>query len=255
MSLEIDVCVPTWNSAPVLAETFDRLAASADRSDVTVDRVIVIDNRSDDDTERIAREAADTHGWNLSFITRSTALPEARQIAIEEVDTEWFLFLDDDVRIPDEYLGRLHDCIAPAIGAIQGRKASDRKTPWEWKQRRVHRGGTHATLLRTHAVEGISIPDDLDVLEDEYIRREVESNDYLWLFNHRARFRHDSMDRHAIGWQQGYLAGKYDLLPGHIVALSVFQSLQPGKPLTPRLKRLCGWTAGRLHGCSSLLRR
>jgi glycosyltransferase involved in cell wall biosynthesis len=245
-SIEITVCMPVWNSGPVLKKTLQQLATSAAAVDIDIRRLLLVDNNSKDDTVSIAEDEASRNGWELTVVQGEYNLPEAREVAINRINTEWFLFLDDDVRLPKEYLTELVDCIAPRIGAIQGRKGTNQERPWEWTQRRVHRGGTHATLIRTASVSGLTIPSGIDVLEDEYIRRAVESNGYIWIFNHQARFEHDSMDRHSVGLKQGYIAGRYDLMPLHTIMLALGEGLLNRKAVRPRLTRLLGWIVGRL---------
>jgi|GEM_PF-3927120 len=247
----IDVAIPTHESAAVLGGTLDALATSDRESAVSVDRLVVVDDASTDATRDVVREQADEYGWELALVTRPTTLPEARELAIDRVETEWFLFLDDDVRVGTHYLDRLTDAAAPGVGAIQGRKADRSEPASDWVRRRARRGGTHATLLRTAAARGVSFPADLHVLEDEFLRRHVESRGYLWVFNHRARFVHASMDRHPIGWQEGYLAGKYALKPFHEVALNVPFTAASGRNPVPHARRAVGWLAGRLAGTAA----
>jgi glycosyltransferase involved in cell wall biosynthesis len=242
----IDVCMPTWNSGQVLSGTLDRLASSASSAGVTVDRLILIDNLSDDGTAKIARSKAAENEWNPLIKQQKCSLPQARQIAAQLVQSSWFLFLDDDVRVSREYLKQLLQCVAPAIGAVQGRKSSSTEKPWEWWHRRVYRGGTHATLVRTDALRGLSIPEGVKVLEDEYIRRYIESSGYIWVFNHQARFTHDSMKRHPVGWEQGFVAGKYDLMPFHSILLMIGSAVVTLKNPFNRLVLMIGYIFGLL---------
>lgn len=241
---DIDVAMPTWNSGAVIEGALDHLRRSERAGEVDVDRLVVVDNESDDDTLEKAREVATDAGWEFEPIVSSCSLPEARERAIAAVDTEWFLFLDDDVRVAEDYLDALFDAVAPMAGGVQGRKESRVEHPSDWVRRRARRGGTHATLLRRSAVADISFPPDLAVLEDEYIRRHVEDGGSLWVFNHQARFHHESEDRHPIGWQEGYLGGKYGLSAFQDVALNVpYAAVSSRNPL-PHAKRMAGWLAG-----------
>lgn len=241
----IDVAIPTHESGSVLDETLKRLARAERASSVAVSRLIVVDDESDDDTRAIGRAAAAANGWEPVVMSRPSTLPQAREIAIEHVETEWFLFLDDDVRLSETYLADAAEAVAPAVGAVQGRKTTSASRNTDWVRRRARRGGTHATLLRREAIEGMLYPDDLLVLEDEYTRRYVEDNGFLWIFNHQARFDHASQERHPIGWQEGYLGGKYGLSQFHTVALNVPFSLTEGRSPIPHAKRALGWIAGR----------
>ena len=45
-------------------------------------------------------------------------------VVIKEVNEDWFLSLDDDVRVGPQYLASQINCIAPLVGAVQGKKVS-----------------------------------------------------------------------------------------------------------------------------------
>ncbi len=247
----IDVAMPTHRSEPVIGETLDCLSRAERESAIEIEQLVLVDDNSADGTLAVAHDRSEEHGWTLTEIVAETSLPEARKRAIRAVTADWFLFLDDDVRLTEHYLDHMLDAVAPLVGGIQGRKVSRTENPSDWVQRRSRRAGTHATLLRRDAVEGVSFPPDLHVLEDEYLRRYVESRGNVWVFNHRARFEHANQERHPIGWQEGYLGGKYDLSRFQDVALNVpFAALTGRNPL-PHARRATGWLAGRLarqHG-------
>lgn len=240
----IDVAMPTWNSEPVLGGTLERLAASAEGSDVEVGRLLLVDNESEDETVAIADRATTEHDWEFDATVTECSLPEARMEAIDRVETDWFLFLDDDVRVSEDYLSTLFGVTAPLVGGVQGRKHSRTEHPSDWVRRRARRGGTHATLLRHEAVEGVQFPADLVVLEDEYLRRHVDGEGYVWVFDHLAEFDHATQDRHPIGWQEGYLGGKYGLSAFHDVLLNVPFAAATGRDPRPHLERATGWVAG-----------
>jgi glycosyltransferase involved in cell wall biosynthesis len=243
-----DVCIPTWNSSEVLGVTLDKLADSVNSSEAVINRLILIDNISEDETVSVARSKASEYGWEIIIRRKESSLPEAREQAVQNVQTSWFLFLDDDVRISECYISQIFGCVAPIIGAVQGRKRSSTGSPWEWMQRRVYRGGTHATLVRTDALRGLSIPEGVKVLEDEYIRRYIESSGYIWVFNHQAIFAHDSMKRHPVGWEQGFIAGKYDLMPFHSVLLMIGSAVLSFKNPLNRLVLMVGYIFGLFFG-------
>jgi glycosyltransferase involved in cell wall biosynthesis len=245
---ELTVCIPTKDSSDVLDGTLTHLAVAADAAPVTINRLVIVDDESDDRTVPIAVEHADAAGWDIDAIVEPTSLPEARNRAIDEVETEWFLFLDDDVRLSETYLETLLEARAPLIGAIQGRKVSRTEAPSDWVHRRSRRGGTHATLIRRDAVGDTRIPEDLDILHDEYCRHIVERSGYLWVFNHQARFDHANQDRHPIGWREGYEGGQYGLSQFHDLALNVPFAAVTGRNPLPHAKRAAGWIAGRLGG-------
>lgn len=241
----IDVAMPTKQSGDVIETTLDSLAAAGANADVDISQLVIVDDKSDDGTPALARACAIDYGWETSVVVASTTLPEARERAIDLVETEWFLFLDDDVRLREDYLARQLEAISPAVGAVQGRKASRDEHPSDWGRRRARRGGTHATLIRRDAVADISIPNEITVLEDEYLRRWVESGGCKWFLHPQARFAHACQDRHPIGWAEGYVGGKFGLQAFQDVALNVPFALATGRNPVPHAKRAAGWLAGR----------
>jgi glycosyltransferase involved in cell wall biosynthesis len=242
--MKIDVCMATWNSSDVLDETLDMLRESELNSDVDISRLIVVDNNSTDETLEIIESKCIKYGWETDIQCIKSSLPEARKLGIDSVETEWFLFLDDDVRLTESYLEDLSGAIGSQVGAVQGRKQSRTESNTDWVRRRARRGGTHATLIRHTAISGIGYPADLNVLEDEYSRRYVEDMGYLWIFNHQAIFTHALMDRHPIGWQEGYLGGKYGLSVFHTVLLNIPYAIASKRNPIPHIWRTVGWLWG-----------
>jgi glycosyltransferase involved in cell wall biosynthesis len=260
-TLLIDVAMPTYLSEPVLASTLQHLALSEQAGPVTIDTFRVIDNESDDRTLSIVEERAEHYGWDTDIISRQCSLPAARQLAIERVETDWFLFLDDDVRITESYLEDHASTIAPRIGAIQGRKLfettvgtpepgparrSTEAHPSEWVHRRAFRGGTHATLIRREAAAPVEFPADLNVWEDQYLRREIERSGYLWIFNHQARFAHVTQNPRPQGWSEGYVQGKYGLRPAWHTCMGIPYAVVSEFALGAAIKQVAGYAAGRI---------
>lgn len=250
--MHIDIAMPTTESADVIGTTLDVAATAVENAGVSVGRLVVVDDESDDATLAIAGERADEYGWDTALVSEPATLPAARERAIGLVETEWFWFLDDDVRVRADYVSRLLDAIAPAVGAVQGRKADRTEHPSDWARRRARRGGTHATLVRHDAVADVVIPDDMAVLEDEYLRRQTEANGYKWFFHPHARFEHANQKRHPIGWTEGYVGGKYGLQPFQTVALNVPFAAVTGRNPLPHAKRTAGWIAGRTRRAASV---
>lgn len=259
-TLTIDVAMPTHESEPVLEETLAHLAQSERAGRVDINTYHVIDDESNDDTCTIAAECADQYDWDLDVVSQSCSLPTARQTAIERIETEWFLFLDDDARITESYLDTHASAVAPRIGALQGRKSSqttindpepttatsDEPHPSSWVHHRAFRGGTHATLIRREAVSGITFPEDLTVWEDQYLRRYIESHGYLWVFNHQARFHHRTQNPRQQGWTEGYLQGKYNLRPAWHVGMGIPHTMMTGSSTYSSILQLAGYTTGRM---------
>jgi glycosyltransferase involved in cell wall biosynthesis len=241
----LTIAMPTTNSAAVIGETLNRAADALANAGMGEVQLHIVDDDSDDRTTEIAREHALDREWVADIDSEPTTLPEARQRLIDGCDTEWLWFVDDDARVDADYLQRLEAVIGPETGAVQGRKHKRRdESTTDWLQYRARRGGTHATLIRHDAVAGIDIPADLHVLEDEYIRRHVDSSGYAWQFQPHAYFKHDNQDRHSVGFQEGYLGGKYGLSRGTWAALNVPFAAVTGRDTIAHAKQFAGWVAG-----------
>jgi len=121
----------------------------------------------------------------------------ARQELIGRVDTDWFAFVDDDVKLRPDWWSTVAGMIGPDVGGVEGLwsyLAGDKRVDdyaramarlstllhqESWRDR-IDRAFTGDTLVRTKAIKNIRIP-DIPVWEDEYIRRWVEKNGYRWL--------------------------------------------------------------------------
>lgn len=255
--MEVDICIPTLNSEKVIEGALSSVRRAETDCDVTVGTLRIVDSKSTDRTVSIAESLAEKYGWSLDLQIHDLNLPGAREELISRVETEWFLFLDDDVRLPANYFDVMHDCIAPKIGGIQGRNASKLKndsdvrgisdipaSPTDWVRKRAFRGGTHATFIRTIAARSVEFPPDLVVWEDEYLRRQVESQGYLWIFNHQAIFEHEIQERHKPGWNSGYLQAKYRLRPFWHVVLNLPYALLTGKSPIGYIMMIFGYIQG-----------
>lgn len=247
--IEIDVAIPTLNSGELLEESLSALHVAEENAEsVTINRVLFADGGSTDQTREIAVAVCNRFSWTFEFNHGHTTLPEARQVLIESVNTAWFLFLDDDVRVSEDYLQtQVKWTTADPVGAIQGRKHTDTSHPSTWIRRRANRGGTHATLIRTESVSGITIPSDLDVLEDEFIRRYIEGSGWTWVFSANSTFRHNNQNRHDDGFKEGYLGGYHALKsPQQYVAGMGLRILTLSNPID-QISRIAGWAFGAVH--------
>lgn len=226
--MNIDVVIPTKNRLePCLPECLESMAR-----EIPINRLIVIDGYSDDGTVECIRKFCEEREIGLELIQTEAPLSKARQKGIEKVNTEWFLFLDSDVILKENYFDKLKEHIGEEeVGAVQGRKqqtleeSSEEYCPedQEWIRRRSYRGGTHATLIRKEAVEGIKIPKDLRTWEDEYIRRYIEGDldqsdkDYKWVFEPNAIFHPDQSDSFEKTEYEGRIFARYDFKPAYRV--------------------------------------
>ncbi|MDB2243108.1 glycosyltransferase family 2 protein [Halorubrum ezzemoulense] len=246
-SMELDLCIPTWNSGNVLEKSIEHFYTSLNQSPVTLSTMYILDNNSTDDTIEVARRCAHNYNWEIEVICEDCNLAEARETATSVSDADWLFFLDDDVHIRNDYISTLVEAVSPLTGAVQGKKVvNDSKHNSNWVRWRSHRSGTHATLIRREAVTDIEIPKEIVVLEDEYIRKYIEKEGWLWIYNHQAVFTHNNMKRHPASWTQGLVAGKYDLMSFSLVLRTVLAAFIQGdvREIFRNLKQLAGWLAG-----------
>jgi len=239
----IDVVMPTKNR---LEPCLDECLKAMNR-EIPVGRFIVIDAYSTDGTVDHIKGFCDTHDIELVLQQTDAPLPKARQRGIEIVNTDWFLFLDSDVIVGDGYFDALQEYIAEDVGAVQGRKerTTDPDDPEyaptdeEWVNRRSFRGATHATLIRTAAVDKIDIPADLRTWEDEYIRRYVEGKQFRdgewqetgmggnWEFAPDAFFHADQSESFEKTAYEGRIFARYGFKPAYRVLGRAMKTRQP----------------------------
>jgi len=206
-TLEIDVILITKNSAthtPVFERSLRSLYCN-----VPVKRLIVVDDFSDDDTLKILERFPKVEVHRLRG-NRAVA----RQYGIKLVETDWFMFIDDDVILCKDWFKIAQKYMLPAVGLIWGwdkicnphsrnrmkvmyylRKMDEYHLMLRNFQRR---GGLHDTLIRKEAVEGIQIPPDLHVYEDWFIKTYVEKKGFKCVAPEEL-------------WCLHYLNPKYDL--------------------------------------------
>jgi glycosyltransferase involved in cell wall biosynthesis len=112
--------------------------------------------------------AVNAHHWRLDS---TSPLSHARKKLIQQSDTEWILFVDDDITWSPETLDRMFQAIDSRTGAIDT-QILDRGTTPHFTTSRVTRGWLGFTLVRREAVEDWH-PPALQRFEDEHLRRHI----------------------------------------------------------------------------------
>jgi glycosyltransferase involved in cell wall biosynthesis len=215
----IDVILLTKNSECMLRNCLDSLY-----SNVPVNRLIVVDGYSSDNTLQILKEYP-----KVLIVFDDGTRATARQKGIKMIETEWFMFLDSDVVLKKGWFDIVTSLIQPHIGGVQGRELpifeeldeiADaiatlkrrfgfpvKKTIFGW---RAFMGDT---LIRTEAVKDIRIPPWLHVYEDNYIQRYIVKRGFKWVETKEHVCLH-----HGRPYQkQGLiLAGIYGYLEGYL---------------------------------------
>jgi glycosyltransferase involved in cell wall biosynthesis len=176
----VDVVVLTRNSGRVLEKTLNSIF-----KEVPVSRVIVVDGYSTDDTLEIIKKFNEKHG-NVVLIKDSGTRGDARMKGIREVKTEWFLFVDSDVTLCDNWFRKIKNSVDDHVGAVWGTEIWDGiQNPVVLKlflmlTRKIFetRGGTHDLFVRYEAVKDIDIPKNLHVFEDAFIKEWIAKKGY-----------------------------------------------------------------------------
>ena len=201
--MKIDVVMPTYNSnKPFFKVVLRRL-----KNEVPIGNLIIIDKFSVDETPKVIKEV-----FPNAIIIRSHAnLAYARYIGIKLVETEWFLFHDDDaVLIPGAFkritkllkLGKAGAIELGTFGLSNIGKIAlphvDQEKPYQLmfkkhidevtiseviKQGLIYltRGFTFATFIRTNIVKDWVPNPNLGALEDYSLTQWVISKGYKWI--------------------------------------------------------------------------
>ncbi len=176
----VDVVILTKNSERLLRECIDSVYRN-----VPVNRLIVVDGYSNDATGKIVQGVEEKRG-NVVFVRDRGTRGSARQIAMNKVTSEWFMFVDSDVILSEGWFAKAQKLISDDVGAIWGieiwsvlrkmriLKLFERVTLKIFEKR----GGTHDLLVRRKAVEGIRVPFHLHTYEDAYIKSWINKKGY-----------------------------------------------------------------------------
>jgi glycosyltransferase involved in cell wall biosynthesis len=168
----VDVIILTKNSERLLRKCIDSVYRN-----VPINSLIVVDGYSTDNTVQIVKEFQEKYG-NVIFVQDKGTRGAARQEAMNRVKSDWFMFVDSDVVLSENWFVKAEKLIKDDIGAIWGieiwsvlRKMKilnlfERVTLKIFEKR----GGTHDLLVRRKAIEDIQVPNHLHTYEDAYIK-------------------------------------------------------------------------------------
>jgi len=176
----VDVVVLTKDSERVLEKCLNSIFKN-----VPVNRLIVVDGYSTDSTLEIVKKFHEKYG-NVVLIKDDGTRGSARLKGIREVETEWFLFVDSDVTLCDDWYDKAETFVKGDVGAVWGIEVWESiHNPIVLKlflriTRKIFemRGGTHDLLVRYEAVKDIDIPKNLHVFEDAFIKEWVANKGY-----------------------------------------------------------------------------
>jgi glycosyltransferase involved in cell wall biosynthesis len=177
----LDLVMLTYNRE----DTMERALRSV--SGIDFNSVICVDHYSTDKSVNIIRQ----YFPSVKIFYEKGGLGFARTLAIREVRSPFFLFLDSDVVLPETFLSSVSKFLGKSVGAIQGKrhvndpfwgKIIEARTPKVgYRIMRSHdRPFTGATLIRTRAVQGANVS-QYKMMEDYFLMRYLQKNGYLWL--------------------------------------------------------------------------
>jgi len=178
----IDVVMLTKNSEHLLNKSIKSIY-----DNVPVNRLIIIDGSSVDNTLSILHKINKKHG-NIRVIIEKSSRAKARERGIKEVETEWFMFVDSDVILCKDWYKKIQKYLKDDVGAIWGLNIDvipNVKNKFFLKSLMLVarecfklRGGMHDTLIRRKLVEDIKIPEELHAYEDLYIVNWIKKKGY-----------------------------------------------------------------------------
>jgi glycosyltransferase involved in cell wall biosynthesis len=226
---KIDVVLLTKNSE----KPYLKMCLESIYTNIPLRKLIVIDGYSSDNTLRILDNYPD-----VSVIQMHGSRGASRQIGIDEVETEWFAFIDSDVILCKKWYDKIRMHINNSTGAVWGvaipTSPSDLKrclAVSKFYRRSLEntmliegnrRGMLHDTIIRTDLVKDIKIPSELHVWEDHYLKQHIINKGFEWIStnssychhfaNLGARNIHDLIDFGRIARSYGYYSWRRILL-------------------------------------------
>lgn len=184
MSITVDVVIPTWNSARTLGRTLESI-----ETEIHPSRTIIIDRDSEDGTIEIAK----SHGCVI--LRDLVSLGSARMKGIRESNTEWIVFIDDDIIVTTNFLARMERFIdddtgaiwSPCLSVVEPHRSAflasyERifKKKDSYSLHPMDRGYTNATLVRRNLILDLDIS-DMNAWEDWVITQRVLGSGKRWL--------------------------------------------------------------------------
>ncbi len=120
--MKVTVAICTHNRAKDTGEAIESvLTQSFDKREI---EIVVVDNRSTDNTQEIVNGLRERHGPRVRYILESKlGLSVARNRAIREANGEYILFLDDDALASSHWVQHIVDVFErdKAIGCVGGK--------------------------------------------------------------------------------------------------------------------------------------
>jgi len=280
-----------------LGETFNKVLEST--LQVPYNSFILVDDSSTGDTRRIVKDFADKHGKELIIAssndikrlrsgyyferpTRAVARQVVIEIFLQNFGSEWLMFVDDDAVLNPgwwDWVDKhavLYDGRVGEVWGINWDSTPDRRLILESLgidyteyliRKFQERGGTHDTLYRRKAIEGVVIPWELHVYEDAWLHHWVACHGWESVINpvgvtHYSPFRTDLKTQKRQLGLAIHVAFKYGIVEydvfRNIHTLSIIkQALGLFRPIlgTPLMSLVYARTYGLAKGLPYALKR
>ena len=215
----MDVVMCTWNSN----KQFFRTVLQSIKREIPVHCFILIDRFSKDTTTNVVRSIFP----EAKLFPTDKSLAESRLLGIEKVDTEYFIFIDDDIVLPNGWFKKLQNSLDSKTGAIQAHAVPAIKLSYvekwrKWQEKwtksklRIQRlkkkaldeeakiieiteenknkilGYTHNTIIKLDACKDWNPPRNLPVFEDQVLLWHIVKKGYKWKINREITVQHYS---------------------------------------------------------------
>jgi len=174
---------------------------------VPYESLILVSDSTDDTNTFVKRWAEErekeviitkSNLYNYHRPTRATARQTAIDVFVGNFNNEWLMFVDDDAVLNDgwwDWVVEKRAIESPKVGEVWGinwdatpeREMYLKFFKKDLKQYLIERfnvrGGTHDTMYRRKAIEGVKIPPELHVYEDAYLHHFVKCHGWETVIN------------------------------------------------------------------------
>jgi glycosyltransferase involved in cell wall biosynthesis len=215
----LDVVMCTWNSN----KPYFRYVLQSIKQEIPVHCFILIDRFSSDNTFQVVRE----YFPEAKLVLTDSSLAKSRQLGIQNVDTEYFVFVDDDIILPNGWFEKLWSSLDSKTGAIHAYAVPALRLPYEekwrkWQEkwaksklrmRKLKRaslekeakiievteenknkfsGYTHNTIIKLDACKDWNPSSDFPVFEDQVLLWHIVRKGYKWKIAREITVQHYS---------------------------------------------------------------
>ena len=217
--MRMDVVMCTWNSN----KPFFRAVLKSIKREIPVHCFILIDRFSKDTTQDVVRSFFP----EAKIFVTDKSLAKSRLLGIENVDTKYLIFVDDDIVLPKGWFKKLQNSLDVKTGAIQahavpGIKLSyvEKWSKWQekWAKNKLRIRGlnkkalneeakiievteenknkflgyTHNTIIKLDLCKDWNPPKDLPVFEDQVLLWHIVKKGYKWKIDREITVQHYS---------------------------------------------------------------